>query len=89
MGHSFSKPGDKFIDLVNFRDVNEGNGSGVTFHNIFDFTVTRVSKNRSRGKNDITVGTHGQLSRRPRKTRISVNDVATSDNNHTFSFKMF
>jgi hypothetical protein len=70
----FSKPGDKFIDLVNFRDVNEGNGSGV-FHNIFDFTVTRVSKNRSRGKNDITVGTHGQLSRRPRKTRISVNPM--------------
>jgi hypothetical protein len=36
----FSKPGDKFIDLVNFRDVNEGMEAAL-LSNIFDFTVTR------------------------------------------------
>jgi putative phage-type endonuclease len=87
----FSKPGDKFIDLVNFRDVNEGNGSGVTFHNIFDFTVTRVSKNGVAWEKMTSQLAHTWATLKAAKEDkdISKPDVATSDNNHTFSFKMF
>jgi hypothetical protein len=46
----FSQPGDSFDGLVAFKEFHEASGNTVSFHHVFDFTVTRVSKNEAAWK---------------------------------------
>lgn len=46
----FSNPGDSFDTLLAFKKLHEDAGSSVSFHHVFDFTVTRVSKNEEAWK---------------------------------------
>jgi hypothetical protein len=44
------QPGDSFDGLVAFKEFHEASGNTVSFHHVFDFTVTRVSKNEAAWK---------------------------------------
>lgn len=46
----FSQPGDSFERLLAFKEFHEANDCTITFHHVFDFTVTRVSKNEAAWK---------------------------------------
>jgi putative phage-type endonuclease len=46
----FSKPGQAFTELLQFKDYHMAQGAEVSFHHVFDFTVTRVIKNEEAWK---------------------------------------
>jgi hypothetical protein len=48
----FSRPGNTFTELIEFADRHKADGATITFHHVFDFTVTRVHGNSCLGKNN-------------------------------------
>jgi putative phage-type endonuclease len=89
----FSRPGDTFTELIEFANRHKADGATITFHHVFDFTVTRVHGNAAAWERTTRQLKHtwDLLKEATDKKNSGQTEVKTSQcsANHSFSFKMF